>query len=572
MKDFGNSRRKAKVVSITSNLQTLTNTIGKPDRTDFIKFNLISRSSFQATLSKLKANADLALINNSGQMLLRSKKRGKKNEAIATSLEAGTYFLKITPGSLQDKTSYRLRFSAAPLSPSAPTPPNAAPVLAVNVPLPVPKGGTPALINGTLLKATDPEQSTSQLLYSLTRLPEAGQIKLNGKVVKAGGTFTQADIDAGRLVYQRNIPLPTNSTNNGYPQISGSNAVWTGRSTDGGSDDEIFFFNGTSTIQLTTNTTRDDAPQVSGSNVVWRGQGGTDGGSDYEIFFFNGTSTIQLTTNNTDDFNPQVSGSNVVWTGRGTDGGGDSEIFFFNGTSTIQLTTNNSDDTAPQVSGSNIVWRSSPNTSASSSEIFFFNGTSITQLTNNSQGDYNPQISGSNVVWERGGAIYGINDREIFFFNGTTTTQLTSNTAASAQVSGSNVVWQGRGADGGTDSEIFFFNGTSTIQLTNNNTNDFAPQISGSNVVWYGSGGTDGGSDYEIFFFDGITTTQLTTNNTRDFYPQVSGSSVMWTGRDSNDNNSEIFLSNGATTDRFDFTISDGVGGATNGTFNLTLS
>jgi hypothetical protein len=167
MKDFGNSRQKAKVISITSKPQTLTNTIGKPDRTDFIKFNLISRSSFQTTLSKLKANADLALINNSGQVLLRSNKTGKKNEAIATTLEAGTYFLKITSGSPQDQTSYRLQLSAAPNSSPSPSPilPNAAPVLVVNAPLTVPKGGTPAPINSTLLKATDTEQSTSQLVY-----------------------------------------------------------------------------------------------------------------------------------------------------------------------------------------------------------------------------------------------------------------------------------------------------------------------------------------------------------------------------------------------------------------------
>ena len=57
------------------------------------------------------------------------------------------------------------------------------------------------IFNGNLLKATDAEQNSSQLVYTLTRLPEAGLLKLNGDRLKAGGTFTQADIDAGRLVY-----------------------------------------------------------------------------------------------------------------------------------------------------------------------------------------------------------------------------------------------------------------------------------------------------------------------------------------------------------------------------------
>jgi hypothetical protein len=65
--------------------------------------------------------------------------------------------------------------------------------------------------------------------------------------------------------------------------------------------------------------------------VVWDGRGGSDGGTDFETFFFNGTTITQLTTNRTDDFIPGVSGSNVVWTGRGgSDGGTDDEIFFGN--------------------------------------------------------------------------------------------------------------------------------------------------------------------------------------------------------------------------------------------------
>jgi hypothetical protein len=194
--------------------------------------------------------------------------------------------------------------------------------------------GTTAIFNGSLLKATDAEQQPGQLVYTVNSLPENGKLLLNGTALGQNASFTQADIDLGRLSYI-NLggikQLTTNSTGDYDPRVSGSNVVWAGTGgSDGGTDYEIFLFNGTATTQLTTNSTGDYDPRVSGSNVVWTGPGGSDGGSDYEIFLFNGTSTTQLTTNSTDDFGPRVSGSNVLWAGRGgSDGGSDFEIFFF---------------------------------------------------------------------------------------------------------------------------------------------------------------------------------------------------------------------------------------------------
>ena len=129
MKDFGNNRQKATLVNITAQPQFLKNTIGGSDRADFLRFNLSSRSSVQATLSKLKANADLTLLRGTGQLVLQSKQKGKKNEAIATTLEAGSYFLKIAPGSPQDQTKYRLQLSGAPTNSVPGSASNTAPVL-----------------------------------------------------------------------------------------------------------------------------------------------------------------------------------------------------------------------------------------------------------------------------------------------------------------------------------------------------------------------------------------------------------------------------------------------------------
>ncbi len=90
--------------------------------------------------------------------------------------------------------------------------------------------------------------------------------------------------------------------------------------------------------------------QIDGSNVVWQGLGGTD----REIFLYDGNTTHQLTDNAFDDVNAQISGSRVVWQGYD---GHDWEIYLYDGNTIHQVTDNSYDDVNPEISGSNIVWR-----------------------------------------------------------------------------------------------------------------------------------------------------------------------------------------------------------------------
>ncbi|MBL8045776.1 MAG: hypothetical protein JNL09_04500, partial [Anaerolineales bacterium] len=44
----------------------------------------------------------------------------------------------------------------------------------------------------------------AQLVYRVTRLPQNGALRRNGVALSVGGTFTQADVNAGLLTYQHN--------------------------------------------------------------------------------------------------------------------------------------------------------------------------------------------------------------------------------------------------------------------------------------------------------------------------------------------------------------------------------
>jgi VCBS repeat-containing protein len=80
------------------------------------------------------------------------------------------------------------------------TPVNDAPTLAANAGLTVNEGGSGAITTAAL-QATDPDTGAAQLTYTLTAAPSKGTLSLNGAPLAVSGTFTQDDIDQGRVTY-----------------------------------------------------------------------------------------------------------------------------------------------------------------------------------------------------------------------------------------------------------------------------------------------------------------------------------------------------------------------------------
>ena len=96
------------------------NSVGQKNKSDLFQFSLANRSSFSASLTNLKANADLKLLNGSKAELATSTKRGKQPEQVALTLEPGTYYIKVNVVK-KGATPFALRYSATPSS-SSPTP------------------------------------------------------------------------------------------------------------------------------------------------------------------------------------------------------------------------------------------------------------------------------------------------------------------------------------------------------------------------------------------------------------------------------------------------------------------
>jgi Bacterial pre-peptidase C-terminal domain len=104
-----NNQNGARPIGQLNGTRKFRGAVGIGDQADFYSFTLSGRSSFNLSLNKLKNNVDVFL-QQGKQVIGRSTKGGKKPESISTTLEAGTYFVRVQQKSGNSK--YRLTLNA----------------------------------------------------------------------------------------------------------------------------------------------------------------------------------------------------------------------------------------------------------------------------------------------------------------------------------------------------------------------------------------------------------------------------------------------------------------------------
>ncbi|MGC9525406.1 MAG: PPC domain-containing protein [Limnospira sp.] len=82
------------------------------DQADWYKFTLSAEKNVDLTLDELRVNAaDAEIYDGDGEMLHRSKREGRRSEAINETFDAGTYYVKVVAKG-SGNTDYRLSLSA----------------------------------------------------------------------------------------------------------------------------------------------------------------------------------------------------------------------------------------------------------------------------------------------------------------------------------------------------------------------------------------------------------------------------------------------------------------------------
>ena len=294
--------------------------------------------------------------------------------------------------------------------------------------------------------------------------------------------------------------------------------------------------------QLTTNSTVDQMPQVWGSNIAWQGVGGSDSGTDNEIFFYDGSTISQLTVNTVHDLNPRISSAGVLWErGAGTA----AEIIFHDGVSETPLTSNAVADTATFMSGNLATWVQGGGTAQ---DVMLWDGNAVTNLTASLGAgvvDRLPHTDGSSVVWMRGSTP----NSSIMLYDGSTISTVATSTRAleDPKVDGEYIVWEGFKGATTNDREIYLYDGDSVVQLTDDAFPNFDPQISGHRVVWWGGVF----NNFHIFMYDILTDTYSTLFSAPVAqFPQIDGDFVVWQARLDGETDTEIFLWDGQQVHR----------------------
>jgi Bacterial pre-peptidase C-terminal domain len=110
----------ARKVGTLNGTKAFQDVVSLRDKIDYYSFKLTGRSSFKLSLTRLQNNVDVFLLK-AGRVIDRAVKRGNKPEAINTTLDAGTYYVRVDQKS--GTSRYRLTLNAAPLSNSNPSSP-----------------------------------------------------------------------------------------------------------------------------------------------------------------------------------------------------------------------------------------------------------------------------------------------------------------------------------------------------------------------------------------------------------------------------------------------------------------
>ncbi|MBW4486217.1 MAG: hypothetical protein KME12_00335 [Trichocoleus desertorum ATA4-8-CV12] len=195
----GDSLASARLAGLGTTPNSITDFVGISDTADWYQFTLGRAGEWQRSLNVQSGAVTLQMAQDSnsngaieqGEIL----QSFTATPAITLSedggiLEAGSYYVQIAPDNAETNTNYALSLS---LNPS--------PLLANNTGLTLTSGST-KIIGNDQLRVVDADTDATQLIYTLKDAPLNGSFQLNGLVLNANQTFTQDDINQGRVSYQ----------------------------------------------------------------------------------------------------------------------------------------------------------------------------------------------------------------------------------------------------------------------------------------------------------------------------------------------------------------------------------
>src|SRR5215208_5003168 len=110
--DPGGSSAAALDLGSQSGIHRYSDSLSGQDRADYLKFSIANRGNFNITLTGLKSNIDVQLLNGYGQLMATSDDSGQRVERISRFINNGNYFIRIYSGKGFTSSTYRIALQA----------------------------------------------------------------------------------------------------------------------------------------------------------------------------------------------------------------------------------------------------------------------------------------------------------------------------------------------------------------------------------------------------------------------------------------------------------------------------
>lgn len=104
----------ARNLGVLNGERIFKNSVNSRDKNDYYAFTVTGRSSFNLLLNQLQNNVDVSLIQN-GRVISNSSRGSRKPEAIAATLEPGTYNVRVYRKRGESKYQLRLKTTLLPV-------------------------------------------------------------------------------------------------------------------------------------------------------------------------------------------------------------------------------------------------------------------------------------------------------------------------------------------------------------------------------------------------------------------------------------------------------------------------
>jgi subtilisin family serine protease len=112
----GNTIDKARRVNVSTSGKDYRGWVGSSDLDDFYSFSLGARNDFKLSLNSLTADANVELLDITGQIVASSKNSGTASEFINTTLDTGAYRIRVTSAA-GIGTAFNLKLAVTPMIP-----------------------------------------------------------------------------------------------------------------------------------------------------------------------------------------------------------------------------------------------------------------------------------------------------------------------------------------------------------------------------------------------------------------------------------------------------------------------